>query len=328
LLIVCNYSCSEKFKVGAPYKDVTVVLGLLNANDTAHYVKITRGFFDEAKNNIDLAKFPDSIYYNNLDVKIDVKNGSGGIVKSIVLNKVKLSDEGITKDTGVFVNNPAYAYKFKEPLNASYTYNLSVKLPNGKEVKGVTPVLGDINVSTFPGVLNFADPSAGVNFKWIAPLNAGVCEFYYRFKYVEENTQTMSSESKFVDLPIIPNQVLEIGKVDGAYAFKNQEFYSLLSANIPTKGLQYVRYVDTGDVICYSGSRELSNYINQNKAQGGLTADQIKPIFSNLTGEDVYGLFSTRSKQVRPKLFFTQSTVDSMKTNPTIAKLQFLGWKK
>ncbi len=325
IVLLFTASCSEKFKVAAPYKNVTIVLGLLSQTDTAHYIKISRGFFDESKNNIDLAKITDSIYYNALDVKMDIKNASGSLIKTITLDKVKLSDEGITKDTGIFVNNPAYAYKFKEPLSSSNTYNLHFILPNGKEVKGVTSVLGDINTSAFPFVLNMSDYNGGVNFSWTAPVNAGLCEFYYRFNYVEENILAGSFTNKSVDLPFILGQEVSTTNLGGFFNFKNKDFYALLSAAIPVKGPEIVRYVDTGDLISYAGSRELANYINQNRAQGGLTADQIKPIFSNLIGEDVYGILSSRSKKIKFGMPFTKSTVDSIKTNPITINLAFKG---
>jgi hypothetical protein len=327
LLIAIFGSCSEKFKVGAPHKNVTVVYGLLNVSDTAHYVKITKGFFDEARNNIDLAKIPDSIYYNMLDVKMDVKSGSS-IVKTITLDKVKLSDEGITKDTGVFANNPAYAYKFKENLNTANTYELRFLLPDGKEIKGITSVLGGVTNATLSGgyILNFADRAKAINFNWVSPPNAGLVEYYLRFKYVEENLQTSTTQKLFVDLPIILNYEVSPTNLMGNYVFDNINFYYLLNSHIPVKGAQYIRWVDTfTDIIAFAGSREIADYINQNKAQGGLTADQIKPIFSNLFGGDVYGIFSSRSKKVFPNVKLSRATIDSMVSNDIVNNLQFKG---
>ena len=39
-------SCSKDFKIDAPYKDITIVYGLLNISDTAHYVIIHKAFLD------------------------------------------------------------------------------------------------------------------------------------------------------------------------------------------------------------------------------------------------------------------------------------------
>ena len=40
-------ACNKNFKVGADYKDVTVVYALLSKSDTFNYIKITKGYFDE-----------------------------------------------------------------------------------------------------------------------------------------------------------------------------------------------------------------------------------------------------------------------------------------
>ncbi|MBE0652408.1 MAG: hypothetical protein IH594_01340, partial [Bacteroidales bacterium] len=39
--------CSTDFDLNAPYKDIMVVYGLLNQNDSTHYLKINRAFLGE-----------------------------------------------------------------------------------------------------------------------------------------------------------------------------------------------------------------------------------------------------------------------------------------
>src|SRR5437764_4127391 len=40
-------SCSEDFTVGAPYKAITVVYGIMDVGDTAHYIRIQKAYYDE-----------------------------------------------------------------------------------------------------------------------------------------------------------------------------------------------------------------------------------------------------------------------------------------
>ena len=68
-------SCTTKFNVGADYKEVTVVYGLLSLADTAHYIKITKGYFDQKQNNLELAKNPDL----TTEVKYGSFFGGGGL---------------------------------------------------------------------------------------------------------------------------------------------------------------------------------------------------------------------------------------------------------
>ena len=77
-------SCSENFDVAAPYKSITVIYGLMDQGDTAHYIRIEKAFLDQNKSAVDMAKNPDSIYFSNLDVRIDVLNNNS-VINSIPL---------------------------------------------------------------------------------------------------------------------------------------------------------------------------------------------------------------------------------------------------
>src|SRR5690348_5076996 len=92
--IIAATSCSEDFEVAAPYKQVAVVYGILNAKDTAHYIRIQKAFMDEDKSALDMSKVPDSSYFKEGDIEatlIEV-NGSN-TVKTIPLTRVDMTLE-------------------------------------------------------------------------------------------------------------------------------------------------------------------------------------------------------------------------------------------
>ena len=64
-------SCSNDLEINAPWKDVTVVFGLLNIDSTTHYVRISKAFLGEG-DALEFASQFDSIYYKPelLDVKV------------------------------------------------------------------------------------------------------------------------------------------------------------------------------------------------------------------------------------------------------------------
>ena len=65
------YSCDHTLNVNAPWKDITVVYGLLNQNDSIHYLKITKAFLGEG-NALMFSKIPDSSNYpDKLDVRVE-----------------------------------------------------------------------------------------------------------------------------------------------------------------------------------------------------------------------------------------------------------------
>jgi hypothetical protein len=335
IILTCFISCSEDFKTGANYKEVMTVFGLLNQKDTAHYIKISKGFFDEKGNNFLAAKNTDSIYYPNLNVTIQEINAGGAILKTITLSKVDLKTEGYIKDTGIFANNPSYAYKFTNTLNPDYKYKLTVVNPStGFTCTSETPILNtdpakfDIAYPVQGGFLDFSDKAGSNQFFFTPPINASLVEMYLRFNYLEldlSGADTISTY-KTVDIPIFTRKAtLNNGGTPMLQVFNNSSFYGILTSSIGNAPLTIQRYVDTPDVVFFIGGTELKNYIDVTNAQGGLTADQIKPIYTNMQGKDVYGLLSTRGSRTINGLPFSKTTIDQLIADPVAAPLRIVG---
>jgi hypothetical protein len=328
LCVLLFNACSEDFKIAAPYKEVTVAFALLDKGDSAHYFKITKGFLDEQNNNLLAAKNPDSLYFSDLDVKLEQINSSGNVVKTVPAVKVNLVAEGIIKDTGVFVNNPAYAYKCKTLLNPADKYRLVIKnLISGKTTFAETNVLSnDPNVFVTPENLapsfavSYSDPLEIKEFIITPPPNAALLEMYMRFHYNEERmvSGTTISEDKFVDIPFFKRKALSTVGGPVSENFDNAGFIDFLAGSLPVIQNNAKRFVDTPDYIFYAAGKELKTYLDVTNAQGGITADQIKPIFTNMVGENSYGILSSRVRSFVPQVPFTKSTVDLMVANPRL----------
>lgn len=310
-------SCSSDFKVGADYKEITAVYGLLAKSDTAHYIKVTKGFYDEKLDNLVLAQNADSLYFNNLEVIIEELN-NGTVAKTFVLPRVDLVQEGYGKEPGTFVQTPNYAYKLAQVLNAQRTYRLKVKnLSTGKEIYGVTDIIDNsptifsiINPFTSFDKLNFADATKAYTFSWNGPSNAAFFDVVLRFWYQEKNTITQMVTYKYKDIPLVKNVQATGGGV--SISMDNLQFYKALSGELGAASDSIARYVDTPDLRILAGGQVLKTYIDVNAAQGGITFDQIKPIYTNLIGDDVMGIFSTRVTRSLDKIPFTEPTFDSV----------------
>lgn len=325
-------SCSSDFKVGADYKDITAVYALLSRSDTANYIKISKGFYSETINNLIIAQNADSLYYSNIQVKLHEMNNSN-IVNTFVLPRVELHAEGFIKNSGTFADTPSYAYKHKPQLDASKTYRLEItNLSNGKVIIGETNIINDDNMifssPSSSGKLNFSDPSQFFSFQWNSPPSAVFYDLYMRFHYEEKNTNTNVVERKFVDLPLSRN-VPPTG-VFASATVKGADFMNILNSELGAAPSYISRYVDTPDLFLFGGGQELKTYIEVNSAQGGITADQIKPNYSNLKvngeyGKDVFGIFSTRAQRFRLEIPFTSATVDSIIKGSFTKNLNIVG---
>lgn len=324
LISVLNTSCSSDFKIGADYKDYTVVFGLLARSDTAQYIKITKGFYDEKQNNLLIAKIADSIYYKNLEVKIYKLNGSTA-VDSILLRKVDLNNEGYKKDTGTFVNNPNIAYKFKEILDPSKIYRLSVKnLSTGKIVYGETDILDNTKIiMTPPYKLQFSQSGLSTTtFYWKSPTNVSIYDLYLRFNYEEKDNSTGILSYKSTMIPLQRN--INNFSTSMSAIIQSDDFFTSLQGGL-TKSSNITRYLDTPDVVLSAGGLELKKYIDVSSSQGGITFDQIKPIYTNMKGDNVLGLFSSRVIINSNQVQFDIATHDSILNGRFTRSLNFAG---
>src|ERR1039457_1293040 len=126
ILIVLSgliYSCSTKLNIDAPYKETTIVYGLLDQTDTATYIKINKAYLGVG-NALTMAGIYDSVNYTNvLTVQLQQVNLlTGNLVKTITLSR----DSSIPKPSGLFSSPAQILYKTKAPLDSSCQYNLVI----------------------------------------------------------------------------------------------------------------------------------------------------------------------------------------------------------
>jgi hypothetical protein len=338
-------SCSKDFKIDAPYKDITIVYGLLNISDTAHYVRIHKAFLDETKSALVMATQTDSIYYKNLSVTVyELKkpNPNTGIRpvdsinKTFVLQRVDLSLEGYPKEPGTFSQLPNIAYKFKTALSDGFDYMLRIN-SNGKIITGVTSIIPiDENLKfIFPidfntqYKLDFKDPSLFA--LWSIQLfpvdNTKFFSGIIRFHWVDKNITTGDSTDHFNDWYFNNNTVFDIlGTSMNVY---KTSFYTAIRNAIGPAPANIERYIDSSDIFIWAGSNDLYTYNLINNNTGGLTADQIKPTWSNLqssgTASDVIGIFTSRAVKRKFNIGMDAFSFESLKTHPETINLNIKG---
>ena len=122
-------ACSTDFDLNADWKEITVVYGLLDQNDSIHYVKVTKAFLGTG-NALTFAQNPDSSSYGT-NIEVEIQELSNNIVSNeFYLDTVTV----FNKEEGTFYYPKQLVYYFKnENLNPTKTYKLVVKnKKNGK----------------------------------------------------------------------------------------------------------------------------------------------------------------------------------------------------
>lgn len=334
LALVGFAACDNDFKVGADYKEVSIIYGLLDQGDASqdHYIKILKGFFSESEDNLVMATNKDSIYFADLDVKVE-ELLNGNVTNSFPCSRVDLYSlpTPIKKQDGVFLDSPNYAYTFNASLNPDRQYRLTVKNNiSGKIITGSTNVIATdaINFEIFRPFtafdrIDFADANSSYSFIWKAPDDAELFDVMMRFHYDEKDLINNTTEKKSVDLALgsfIPRTSNTM-----TYTMENSTFYSLLTANLGAADLNTTRLVDTAELFFIAGDSTIRQYVDVNSAQGGLTNDQIRPIYTNLVGDDVLGIFGSRATRRLGFVNFSDPTYDSIIGGSFTRNLNFTG---
>ncbi|MEI8279192.1 MAG: hypothetical protein WCG87_05465 [Bacteroidota bacterium] len=337
-------SCSEKFNVAAPYKSVTVVYGLLNMSDTAQYIRIQKSFLDENKSALVMAQNPDSNY--NARIIVVIKElSSSYTISTDTLHRVDLNKEGYPKDSGVFFSSVNYAYKYKHPLNADYTYRLVITDTGTGVVDSAETVVISNDPSAFvvkdfeaayPSVrspFNFTHifPSqSAYTLRTIVPLNVQVLSGIIRFNWVDSNLVSLKGTPKYADFDFCDKNfgANTTSPTNVSLSNLNTNFYDFLASSIGTPSdPSVVRYLTGCDFTIYAATSDFYTYQQvQQTESGGLTSEEIKPNYTNIKGKDVIGLFTCRCTRSNPyKMYIYNETVDSLMASPLTSALQIRG---
>ena len=347
-------SCSTKFNVAAPYKNITVIYGFLDQADTAHYIRIQKAFLDNNKSALTMAQTPDSNYYASLNVKIERINLYStlqGVHDTIHLNRVDLNLEGYPKQPGVFFNAPNYAYKFTDPLDAHYSYRIIVTNSATGEVDSAeTPVIVDNDPTLFN--IPFLDDSlsnrAGLSFA-ATPINtndvldlgcvytnppygtfsfngqsspAAVAQMILRFNWVDSNYVTHALTGHYAD-----DDLGLTGLVNGSFDFtlNNVDIYGAIRSALGPAPANTARLMNRCTIFTYLGTYDYYTYEQVQKNQGtGLTGSEIEPIYTNVKGANVLGLFTSRGSRYG-NISISSETIDSLIISPLLTDINIKG---
>ena len=334
--------CEEDFDVAAPYKDITVVYGFMDKLDTVHYIRVQKAFLVERKCAIDMAKEADSSFYKDITVKMQEVSDKGVVVEQ-VLSRVDLNLEGSTKNPPAnsqgFFTSPSWGYRYERHLDHFKLYRLIIAnnvtgridsselltIVNSDTARGNN---NNFYISDFtkPLELDFARTSTGFEYtlRGTMPKNGYAAEGKVRFNYLEKNTATNTEERKSVEYVFDEKQYPETTTFILKTA--NRTLHSFLVDAIGPAPANVERYMGKCDITIYAVNRALYNYKEINRAQsGGLTGDQVKPLFTNMRGGNALGLIGSRTYRYYEGATISSNTIDTLRLNSLTKSLNIVG---
>lgn len=346
LTLLLMASCKEDFDVAAPYKQITVAYGMLNVTDTAHYVRIQKAFLDETKSAIQMAQNPDSIYFPDgvLIVKLREFSTAGSLMTEEVMQRVDLNLEGYPKEGGSFASSPNIGYKSKKVLNPNYLYRIVMTNTQTGEVDSAeTYVINNsnlyINQTAFNPLykLNFSrpQPKSVLNLTVHVPQNptgytgkalATYFEGALQIRYATKQGGDTTRDSITYYFPGTRPGT----EANGVFnmSVEHNDLLNFMAAAIPPATSGQERLLDSANLIVWAAGPDYANYLQFAATQGGITADQIRPVYTNIRGTDVYGLLSTRTRYLQRNVQFDAPTLDTIMHTAILQPLRFTGRTK
>jgi hypothetical protein len=322
-------SCkTKKLDIYEPYKDITVVYGLLNPAESIQYIKINKGFLGEGDANI-FAQEPDSINYNPADIEVSFivyqKNGSTNAYKQVDTYFLKDTVLPVSDNSGAFTTKNNIVWFTRKPIlsnNAKYTINIKNKV-TGKVTTGETKIinLGDgkqelfsIKVYGRTGenlvFFDLLSKSKTIRAEFDAGLssNANLYNLSMQMNYIEFPSQNIADsilKSVVYSFEQIKGDEASIRyKLDGSSLlnFFRGKKTSTFSDNTKTRKMRAVTF------SLYAASPDFTTYIEVNAPRSGYILD--KPIYSDITNG--YGLFANRYYTKSPAYKFDGFTLKAM----------------
>jgi len=324
--------CKQDFDITADYKEISVVYGLLNANETTHYLRIQKGYLIDG-NAYQAGGVADSIYYKD-SLLVQIKTLPNGA--TYTLTKVDGNLVGLPKQPGAFANQPNWLYRFNASLNPNATYQLTItNTSNGNVISAQTKLVNAFTISvpsTDPGnrgqKFKFSVSSPGKAVFYTIE-NAGLYDLKIRFPYKEYRaTDNLLLKDSFVETYIFKSKFIP-HVTGGLQVIEDVNAGLILNAlkNSLDKTENVYRVFDVSKGMTFTfaaGGTELANYINSTITQSGsIGANEALPPYTNLSNG--YGIFSSRIFQSIDSVLLTNEGLDELACHPLSAGLRFKG---
>ncbi|WP_343636523.1 hypothetical protein [Fluviicola sp.] len=331
--LVLITSCEDDIDFAGEHVETPVLFGLLDKNDSLHYVKLTRTF-GGSNNSLEVAQIEDSSYFQDAEIKIEEW---ASLPPNNVFTKVRtwiLKDTVLTnKAPGAFYSPNQKVYYFKtETFNISNPpavadANLNTALKEDVTYKLIATINGGsivVNAETkLVSGMVISQPSAAASYQFVKTV-AGVQQYNsLSLKANNGNAKVVDArmlikfDEYFNGVPVEKSFTWKVGELNGDqltgatsnFVANGETFYTLIKNNCTNDPTITKRKLTSVQLIMTGGSTELSKYILVNQPSSSLA--QNKPSYTNLSRTDggpVIGVFSSRMTNKQEK-FNTNSTV-------------------
>jgi hypothetical protein len=318
-------SCNDDLDLVTDWKEIPVVWGFLNASDTAQYIRIEKAFIDGETGADILAKNPDSLYFQDINVQL-VNESNGQIFQ---LQRVDGNLEGYPREPGFFADSPNYLYKLPTPensqiINADQNYRLEIRDNQDRLItSATTPAVGVYEMSeTFPMPVVRILYSSNLRIQWKSTEQSAWFYDLDLVMYIDEYEIADPTNRELKKL----TWKLERGKLRGnsganiSSVRPGVDFYKFIAGQLDADPLKGRRFLSM-DIVVDAGAKAISDFLSVGSANAGITGAEFVPSFSNI--DNGVGLFSSRTRLVASGYTVDVTTRDSLRSGIYTQDLNF-----
>jgi hypothetical protein len=324
-IFVLFNSCSTDFEVAAPYKEIPIIVGLLNKSDSIHYIKVNKAYLNKEGSAFVAGGVSDSnLFPYPISVKLYALNLSNARFDSVTLDTTRIFKTGTIFNTNDIVyKTPNYKLRYTSFSGQDTTwarYELVVRRVSDNKViaSAITSVVSDVRFSSAPREIDIYNVTPTTSLpeyktqvlKWFTARNGKRYSAKLRFKYRVENDGLGISYLDSLDMQLMSNN--RNGALDGKgeinYTLLGQSFYNNLQNKLDPLPTGYRRrYVGPLEIHFEYAGIDLDTYMEINNSTVSLS--EVVPEYTNINGG--YGIFSSR---VRKKFADSRQTNLSLNT--------------
>jgi len=337
-------SCDNDLQIIADWKDVPVVYGILNAEDTVHYVKLNKAFLGQGDVMMMAQEF-DSLHYAGEDVGLRLLELEESSVPNegwIIRKQIELEPTNeFVKPEGVFSSPTQVIYQTTEEVIAGSLYSAQVYRKSNDTLIAYTenPIIIVKPVKmTKPNTyspLTITENGYVPKVEWESVAGAEMYELSMFFNYMEFPVAGGDTISKSISLDF-PNRLSNNsdGGDNMSYSIEFNQFLNFIASNISEDpsvrrlvvGMQAAQVVSGFaithaclDFTLHAAGEDLSTYLVLNQNSNSLVLD--RPEYSNI--ENGIGIFSSRTFDTVSNVKITNSSNDEISTNDVTKHLNF-----
>jgi len=322
-------SCETDVDLTGEPKEIMVVYGLLDKNDSRHFLKVTKGFSTEGS-AYEGAQDPSLMQYaaDELDIFLH-EYSNGSLINTFKFDTITI----FNKDSGTFFYPKQLVYKFDGTINPSNSYHLKIKnKDSGLEVSSQTNLVTDVSVvkprykEGYPLekiTLIYNNPNSKYSVEWNTIPNGLFYSVAMKFHYSETDITTNEVTAKSIETALGTQMAsnLQAGSLFRPEKlilnFSAESFFQFLAQKIEVnpnlkRKCLYVEF------IISATTPEVYTYTQVSQPSNGIIQD--KPTYTNI--ENGVGLFSSRvTSSTRAEL--SPFTISSINQHPQAQMLGF-----